>query len=147
MHDISKWHIDCIPLCSFNASATVSKPKCVVPRASCGAFGGGVCCCACLTEHEKHLKGSLVALLLLSASNCRPIRVLDACMFAYSWRWESCRSLGANFLDARWHVPFTLTPLTSVWGRSSIGRRLPLYRASIHDPGFVIYRRASALKM
>jgi hypothetical protein len=38
-----------------------------------------VCCCACLTEQEKHRYGSLITLLLL-LSNWRPSRVLGASM-------------------------------------------------------------------
>jgi hypothetical protein len=89
--------MDCSPLCSFNASATVSKPKCVVPGASCGDFGGGVCCCACLTEHEKHRYGSLTTVRLLPASNWRPSRVRDACMVVYRMGWSLSDGLARTF--------------------------------------------------
>jgi hypothetical protein len=105
----------------------------VVPCASCGGLGGGVCCCACLIEHEKHLYGSLDTRRLLISSNCRPSRCLDACIAFVVWDEAVARSLGVTFLMRDGTCPVTLEPLTLFWGRC-VGRCLPLYRATLSNP-------------
>lgn len=95
------------PLCSFKASAIVSKPKWVVDGASCGDFGGGVYCCVCLTEHEKHLNSAAVR-RLLPASNCRPTLDLEACILVLLGGSVIPTQSSRELLDARRHVQPTL---------------------------------------
>jgi hypothetical protein len=76
-----------LPFCSFTASATVSKPKCVVPlcvsREDVDSGGGGgtfgICCCAQRMVEEKARHASLCAILLTSLLNWRPNSDLDPC--------------------------------------------------------------------
>jgi hypothetical protein len=137
-----------LPLCSFSASAIVSKPKCVVCGASWGDFGGGGgggdCGWGrdCLREQEKHLYDARAVLALPPASNCRPS---EACMVGNGYgngrtdkivlatQLSRCamtrpKAGGGSLASARSHAPRRLDVYAHVhaFGRGNhLRRRLP----------------------